>query len=264
MATRGSLRRSTDAADYQHLARPIAVMAKDYPRGAANAPHRHRRGQLIYAATGVVAVTTPAGTWVVPPHRAVWVPPETEHWIRTSTAAALRAAFVDPAVPGLPARCCVIAVSPLLRELLLRAAGLPLDYDEDGPEGRVMAVILDEFRALPVLPLHLPRPADPRLCRVCDAIQRDPAQTRTLAGWSRIAGAAPRTLARLFRAQTGMSFGAWRQQARLLEALDRLAAGVAVTAVALDLGYQSPSAFTSMFRRALGSPPTRYFAGSSR
>lgn len=256
--------RSTDSADYQDLARPIAVMAKDYPRGAANAPHRHRRGQLIYAATGVAAVTTPSGTWVVPPHRAVWVPAETEHWIRTSTAASLRAAFVDADVPGLPPRCCVIAVSPLLRELLLRAASLALDYDENGPDGRIMAVILDELRALPVLPLHLPRPTDPRLRRVCDAIERDPAQTRTLAGWARLAGAAPRTLARLFASETGMSFGAWRQQARLLAALDRLAAGERVTAVALDLGYQSPSAFTCMFRRALGTSPTRYFGGSSR
>ncbi|MDE1930863.1 MAG: helix-turn-helix transcriptional regulator [Alphaproteobacteria bacterium] len=256
--------RSTDAADYQDLARPIAVMAKDYPRGVANAPHRHRRGQLLYAATGVIAVTTPAGTWVVPPHRAVWVPAETEHWIRTSTAAALRAAFVDSDTPGLPPRCCVIAVSPLLRELLLRAASLALDYDESGPDGRIMAVILDELRALPVLPLHLPRPADVRLRRVCDAIERDPAQTHTLAGWGRVAGAAPRTLARLFRAQTGMSFGAWRQQARLLAALDRLATGEPVTAVALDLGYQSPSAFTCMFRRALGTSPTRYFGESPR
>jgi len=261
---RHPLLRSTDAADYQHLARPIAVMAKDYPRGAANAPHRHRRGQLIYAATGVVAVTTPAGTWVVPPHRAVWVPAETEHWIRTSTAAALCAAFVDSTIPGLPPRCCVMAVSPLLRELLLRAASMALEYDEDGPDARIMAVILDELRAPPVLPLYLPRPVDPRLRRVCDAIERDPAQTRTLAGWGRLAGAAPRTLARLFRAQTGMSFGAWRQQARLMAALDRLAAGESVTEVALDLGYQSPSAFTSMFRRALGTSPTRYFGDNAR
>lgn len=259
-----SLARSTNAADYQHVARPIAVMAKDYPRGAANVPHRHHRSQLIYAATGVVAVTTPAGTWVVPPHRAVWVPAETEHWIRTSTVAALRTAFIEPAVSGLPSRCCVMAVSPLLRELLLRAVALPLDYDEDGPDGRVMALILDELPVLPVLPLHLPRPADLRLRRICDALERDPSETRTLAAWSRVVGAAPRTLARLFRAQTKMSFGAWRQQARLLAALDRLAAGEAVTAVALDLGYQSPSAFISMFRRALGASPTRYFDESSR
>jgi AraC-like DNA-binding protein len=255
--------RSTDAADYQDLARPVAVLAKDFARGSANAPHRHKRGQLICIADGVMAVTTPDGTWVVPPQRAVWVPAGTEHWVRCPTAATMRALFVKPEVAGLPRRCCVIAVSPLLRELIARASALPVDYDEDGADGRVMALILDEIRALPALPLHLPWPADARLRRVCEALRDDPAEGRTLADWARISGASARTLARLFRKETGMSFGGWRQQARLLEALGRLAAGAAVTNVALDLGYQSPSAFTSMFRRALGASPTRYFAAES-
>jgi AraC-like DNA-binding protein len=255
--------RSTNAADYQDLARPVAVMAKDFARGTANAPHRHKRGQLICIADGVAAVTTPDGTWVVPPQRAVWVPAETEHWVRCPTAATMRALFVMPDVTGLPRRCCVIAVSPLLRELISRAADFPVDYDEKGPDGRVMVLILDEIRALPALPLHLPWPADARLRRVCEALKADPAENRTLEDWARASGASARTLARLFRKETGMSFGGWRQQARLLEALGRLASGSPVTTVALDLGYQSPSAFTSMFRRALGTSPTRYFAAES-
>ncbi|HTC17686.1 MAG TPA: helix-turn-helix transcriptional regulator [Stellaceae bacterium] len=255
--------RSTDAADYQDLARPVAVMAKDFARGTANAPHRHKRGQLICIADGVAAVTTPDGTWVVPPQRAVWVPAETEHWVRCPTAATMRALFIMPDVTGLPDRCCVIAVSPLLRELISRAADFPVDYDETGSDGRVMALILDEIRALPALPLHLPRPADARLRRVCEALKADPADNRTLENWARASGASARTLARLFRKETGLSFGGWRQQARLLEALGRLASGSPVTTVALDLGYQSPSAFTSMFRRALGTSPTRYFAAES-
>jgi AraC-like DNA-binding protein len=162
----------------------------------------------------------------------------------------------------LPRQCCVIAVSPLLRELILRAVELPLLYDERGPEARVMSLILDEIRALPALPLHLPWPADPRLKRLCAAIQEDPASERTLEHWADTVGASSRTLARLFRKETGMSFGEWRQQVRLVDALGRLATGQKVTAVAMDLGYQSPSAFTSMFRRALGEPPTRYFLES--
>ena len=160
----------------------------------------------------------------------------------------------------LPATCSVISVSPLLRALILRAVELPLLYDEAGPDGRVMALILDEIRAVPALPLHLPWPVDARLARLCAAIQDDPASERSLTEWALTVGASSRTLARLFRRETGMSFGAWRQQVRLVEALGRLATGQPVTTVALDLGYQSPSAFTSMFRRALGCAPTRYFA----
>lgn len=254
--------RSIDPGDYQDVARPLAAMAKDFPGGHEIAPHRHKRAQLIFAAHGVMAVKTTQGTWVVPPNRALWVPAETEHAIRMCGAVAMRTLYVRPGAGTLPATCCVVAVSPLLRELILRAVELPVLYDENGAAGRIMALILDEIRALPVLPLHLPWPEDERLRRVCAAIRAAPAAEHTLEQWGAAAGASSRTLARLFRKETGMSFGAWRQQARLLEALRRLAIGEAVTNVALDLGYQSPSAFTSMFRRALGRAPTRYFVES--
>lgn len=256
-------RRSTNAEDYQDVPRPVAAMAKDFADGSRIAPHRHRRAQLVFAAQGVMVVWTEQGSWVVPPHRAVWMPAETEHSIRSWGNVAMRTLYVRPDIAAtLPLRCCVVAVSALLRELILRAVELPLLYDEAGPAGRVMATILDEIRALPVLPLHLPWPADQRLRRLCWALRQDPSSERTLEGWARAAGASSRTLARLFRAETGMSFGAWRQQVRLLEALRRLALGQPVTQVALDLGYRSPSAFTFMFRRALGCPPTRYFMES--
>ncbi|HKW53958.1 MAG TPA: helix-turn-helix transcriptional regulator [Stellaceae bacterium] len=255
--------RSTDAADYQDVPCPIAAMAKDFPNGSRVPQHRHARAQLVFAAHGVMVVSTGQGSWVVPPQRAVWMPPETEHAIRTWGQVAMRTLYVRADLAAsLPAKCCVIAVSALLRELVLRAVELPLLYDEAGAAGRVMALILDEIRALPVLPLHLPWPADARLKRLCAAIQHDPASARTLDEWGRGVGASGRTLARLFRQETGMSFGAWRQQVRLVDALGRLAAGQPVTDVALDLGYQSPSAFTSMFRRALGHAPTRYFMES--
>jgi AraC-like DNA-binding protein/quercetin dioxygenase-like cupin family protein len=255
--------RSTNPDDYQDVPRPIAAMAKDFPDGNRVAPHRHRRAQLVFAARGVMVVSTPEGTWVVPPNRAVWMPPETEHAIRSWGDVAMRTLYIRADLAAtLPRQCCVIAVSPLLRELILRAVELPLLYDEAGPEGRVMALVLDEIRALPVLPLHLPWPQDGRLRRLCAAIEAEPASERTLEDWANGVGASSRTLARLFRRETGMSFGAWRQQVRLVDALGRLATGQKVTAVALDLGYQSPSAFTSMFRRALGRAPTRYFVES--
>ena len=252
--------RSIDAADYQDLPRPIAAMAKNFASGSRTPPHRHKRAQLVFAAHGTMVVWTAQGSWVVPPNRAVWMPAGTEHAIRMNGRVAMRTLYVRADLAAaMPAKCCVIAVSPLMRELILRAVELPLLYDEAGAAGRVMALILDEMRVLPVLPLHLPWPEDTRLKRLCTAISGDPASPRTLAGWGREVGASSRTLARLFRRETGMSFGAWRQQVRLVDALGRLANGQPVADVALDLGYQSPSAFTSMFRRALGHAPRRYF-----
>lgn len=253
--------RSTDRNDYQDLPRPVGAMAKDFADSHFIPPHAHKRSQVIYASSGVMRVQTPQGAWVVPPHRAVWVPAGVVHDVRMAGAVAMRTLYIAPeAVRTLPDECCVVAVTPLLRELILRAVELPLLYDEHGAEGRLMALILDELRALPVLPLSLPMPADPRLLRICKAILDEPSDTRTLGAWGRQVGASGRTLARGFVRETGMTFGRWRQQARLLEALTRLAQDQSVTTIALDLGYDSPSAFTSMFRRALGRTPSTYFA----
>lgn len=252
--------RSTDRNDYQDLPRSVGAMAKDFADGFFIPPHAHKRSQIIYASSGVMRVQTPQGAWVVPPHRAVWVPAGVVHDVRMAGAVAMRTLYIVPdVVRTLPDECCVVAVTPLLRELILRAVELPLLYDESGAEGRLMALILDELRVLPVLPLNLPMPTDPRLLRICRAILDGPGDTRTLGAWGRQVGASGRTLARGFVRETGMTFGRWRQQARLLEALTRLAHSQSVTTIALDLGYDSPSAFTSMFRRALGRTPSAYF-----
>jgi len=259
--------RSTNRADFETVPRPIGAMAKDFADGFLIEPHAHPRHQLIHASSGVMRIGTKQGAFVVPPHRAVWMPAHVVHDVRMAGAVAMRTLYVVPeAVAALPTECCVVAVSPLLRELILRATSLPLLYDEGGAEGRVMALILDELRVLPVLPLALPMPREPRLLKMCRAILDDPANPLTLAGWGKRIGASSRTLARGFQRETGLTFARWRQQARLLEALSRLAQGQSVTTIALDLGYESPSAFTSMFRRALGRTPSTYFgnAGAGR
>ena len=239
---------------------PVVARAVDYPSGHRIPPHRHDRGQLVYASAGVMTVITAAGTWVVPPQRALWVPAGTEHEVRATGRLAMRTLYLRPeAVPWLPEACRVVAVPPLLRELILRTTALARLDDPDGRGGRLVAVILDELRQLATAPLHLPMPEDPRLRRVARALADHPADARTLAAWAREAGASPRTLTRRFQAETGMSFRHWQRQARLLAALVRLAEGRSVTDVALDLGYDSPSAFIAMFRRALGTTPGRYF-----
>jgi AraC-like DNA-binding protein len=253
--------RSTNREDFQIVPRPIGAMAKDFPDRFFIAPHAHPRHQLIHASSGVMRISTPHGAFVVPPHRAVWMPADVVHDVRMAGAVAMRTLYVERDAIAAPAQeCCVVAVSPLLRELILRASAMPLLYDEHGAEGRVIALVLDELRVLPVLPLNLPMPRDPRLLKICSGILDDPANPLTLPGWGRRVGASSRTLARGFLRETGLTFGRWRQQARLLEALSRLAQRQDVTTIALDLGYESPSAFTSMFRRALGRTPSSYFS----
>lgn len=240
---------------------PITVFRADYPGGAELPPHRHRRGQLVYAASGIMTVSAAGSTWVVPPDRALWLPPGLTHAIRMSGKVAMRTLYLSrPAARFMPTAPAVLTVSPLLRELILRAMEQPRRYRADSPAGRIAALIQDELRLLPSLPLRLPMPRDARLLRLCRALLARPGDTRKLPVLARAAGASPRNLARLFQAELGMSFGAWRQQMRLLEALRRLAGGEAITQVALDLGYATPSAFSFMFRRALGAPPSRFLA----
>ena len=257
--------RSVNPADYQRVPRPVAAMAKDFPDGYHNPPHCHERAQLIFASHGAMLVTTPQGSWAVPPQRAVWMPAGLTHEIRMAGVVTMRTLYVRlDAAARFPLEPRVLAVSPLLRELILRACTLPIHYDEAGAAGRLMSLILDEIAALPTVALDLPMPRDPRLSAVCRALRRDIGSARTLSDWAGDAGASSRTLARLFVAETGLTFAAWRQQARLLAAMALLGAGEPITRIALDLGYESPSAFTAMFKRALGAPPSRYFPVADR
>ncbi len=250
----------TDPAEFSDNPRPVVTLANDYPSGYEIAPHRHARAQLVYASQGVMTVTAAAGSWVVPPQRAVWMPAGAEHAVRVNRAISMRSLFIRPAAaPGLPKACRVVTVSSLLRALILRAMSIPPLYDEAGPDGRILRVILDELRALPSAPLHLPRARDGRLARVTEALLADPADARGLDAWARAAGASPRTLARLFAKETGLTFRAWRQRARLLHALVELAARKPVTSVAFEAGYDSPSAFIAAFKREFGTTPARYF-----
>lgn len=257
----GSRKRSRRGIDYQDIPRPIGALADEYPAGFIDPRHSHARAQLLYAITGVMTVITDRASFVVPPQRAVWIPAQVEHEVHCRGPVACRTVYVSPdAVPGLPQGCRVIEVSDLLRELIVEATRLPVEYEITGRDGRVMALILDDIIASQTAPLHVPMPQHPRLVPICVAIVRDPAQDDVLDDWADIAGMGRRTFTRSFRKETGMSFATWRQNVRLIEALSRLAVGESVTRVALDVGYSSPSAFAAMFRRAFGVPPTHYLS----
>ena len=196
----------------------------------------------------------------MPPARAVWVPPHVGHGIRMTGKVELRTLYLDPDLaPIAGTRCRVVQVSVILRAAILRAVTFEQPYPQDGREARLTAVILDEIRAAEAAPLHLPMPADPRAHRLASKLLQDPSNRRTLAEWAGLMGASERTLERLFRTQVGVTFGAWRRQARLLRALEQLAAGASVTSAAIDVGFETPSAFIAMFRRAMGTTPARYF-----
>ena len=246
----------------EHTLRPVAAFASDMPANAAIAPHRHRRGQLLHATEGVMLVRTPDGGWVVPPGCAVWVPPATLHDIRMAGApVAMRTVFVEPGLRGgFWPHCQVLQVSRLLRELVVSAVDLPLDYPYGGREARIMDLILDEIALAPELPLHVPMPAHAGLLARCRQFIDDPAQPAALAHWAAALHMHPRTLARLFLRETGMNFGAWCRQARLLLSVPMLAGGASVLEVALAHGYDSPSAFSATFRRAFGQPPSALLA----
>lgn len=254
-----ALPRSTNPLDYQRVPRAVAAMPKDFAAGYEIAPHRHARAQLIYATAGTMRIATDDSVWVVPPQRALWMPTGVRHSIFMSGDVTMRTLYLRrDAAEGMPAVCRVLFVSPLLRELIVRATELPMHYDEQGPAGHVVALILDELHRERSLPLQLPMPRDKRLRRLCIALLAAPGDARTLDAWGHSANASPRTLSRLFVAETGLTFGAWRQQARVLEAMGRLGGGQAVTQVALELGYDSVSAFSAMFRRAAGVSPSAY------
>lgn len=246
--------------DLEKIERPVVGFSYDYRSGHCIPPHRHRKAQLIFASSGVMSVTTEVGTWVVPTHRAVWVPGRIQHKIRMSGEVHMRTLYLDQrAITDLPTECCVVTVSDLTKELILRVVSFKQPYPLGGREERMVTVLLDELATINATPLFLRMPQDSRLFSIVSALSDDPSNDRTLTQWSRDAGASQRTLSRLFLKETGMTFGRWRRQLRLLSALEKLAAGQSVTTVALSLGYDSPSAFIAMFRQHLEKTPAQYF-----
>jgi AraC-like DNA-binding protein len=261
ISNRTKIEYSDEISHVEGVPRPIVAVALNYPDNHRIAAHIHQRAQLLYASAGVMTVTTKNGIWVVPPQRAVWVPMGMEHEILTCGRLSMRTLYIKgDCLADLPQECRVVTVSRLLRALILHAVSLPRLYDLKGVDARIMSVILDQIRSLPVIaPLDLRIPQDPRSRKIYRALVDNPADNRSLEDWGRKVGACSRTLTRIFRAETDMSFRQWRRQFRILEATKRLGRKEPVTNIAFDLGYDSPSAFICMFKRALGRTPGQYF-----
>lgn len=244
--------------DYDLAKRPVVGLTDEYPAAFVDPLHSHDRIQFLYASSGVMSVVTETTSFVVPPQRAVWLPAGVKHEVSCRGPVSLRTLYIDPRYDSDPPLCRVIEVSDFLKALILEVVTFTHDYDIAGREGRIVGVLLDEIQAMPNAPYRAPMPADPRLLRVCKAILANPADQRDIDDWASLAGMGRRTFTRSFRSATGMSVAVWRQQVRLMEALSMLASGMPITSVAFDVGYESPSAFTAMFHRAFGVPPSLY------
>jgi AraC-like DNA-binding protein/quercetin dioxygenase-like cupin family protein len=253
--------RNTRVSAYEDTPRDVVATGNDYPAGTVLASHTHKRGQCLYAITGVLTVTTTEGSWVVPPRRALWIPAGAAHVVHMGGPTTTRSAYILPEAAekaGLPEHCTVISVSPLLHALLSEAVDLPAEYALGGRDDHLMRLLINEIATMPALPLNTPLPQDPRLAQLCHAMIQAPSLEIDIDTMAHKADMSRRSFTRLFRQETGMSFSNWRQQACLLAALARLGRGQSVTHVAIELGYSSTSAFTAAFRRTLGAAPSHY------
>lgn len=223
--------------------------------------HQHVRGQLFCVETGLIQVDTAQGSWLLPPYRAGWIPPGVPHEVRVSGALSGWTLLMAPSFcSDLPAAPCVVAISEVLRALAQRTTQWDKHAVFTPDQERMAAVIRDEILRAPHESLHVPMPTDPRLLRLARAILQDPGSPRTLDEWATFGAMSPRTLRRLMQAETGLSFGQWRQQVKLMQGLDMLARSFPVAAISDALGYATPSNFIAMFRKVFGDSPAHYFS----
>ncbi len=224
-------------------------------------PHVHAKGQILLALRGVLSCEADGGLWIVPPHSAIWIPGGETHAIRIAGKVQGYGAFIDASsAERLPPRCCALSATPLLRELLARAARLPMLYPSGGLEEHLVTLMIDEVAAAPIGDLHLPMPVDSRLREIVVAMLADPTAGGPMSNWARRAGMSERTFTRRLGRETGMSFSQWRQRINAMLALQWLAEGRSIQQVSAGLGYESPSSFVTQFRKVLGAPPGRYMA----
>lgn len=225
-------------------------MAKEFAPGSGTGLHSHSRGQLIFAVRGLMEACTADGTWIVTPGHAIWIPAGTVHDIRMHGHVSMRTAYVEGrAVDNLPENCIVVGVSSLLAACLVSLAQEPPAYNEAARGGYLAGLILDELVRAPAAQFALPLPLDKRLAKLAARLIANPASDLDIDGWSAQLGMSRRTLTRLFRSQTGMSFGTWRRRLRLIAALKELANGNSLPQVVARVGYKNTASFRSMIRR---------------
>ena len=240
----------------------VRSLSTNYSSGFQMASHQHPWHQLLYATSGAMTVSTERSSWMIPPARAVFIPAHTRHAIRMWGTVQMRTLYLSPAMTACESpECRVIEVAPLLRELILRAVER-MGLDSRTPhDSRMIGLLEDEVNqamaAAAGSPLVLPMPQDERALALAHSVLGQPLRTENVDDLAKQHGVARRTLERRFTVETGMSFGVWRQKARLLDSIRLLAEGASVTDAALDCGYASVSAFIAAFKGTFGYTPGR-------
>lgn len=231
--------------------------AVTHPPGHATLPIEPGWHQLLYAASGVMTISTAAGAWAIPPHRALWIPDSAAATITNRSRVVVRTLYLSSQIEALPYRARAITVSGLVRELVLHAVkASPLDLSKP-VDAALVTVLMDQLQHLPDAPLMLPLPQDPRATDAAALLMADP--TQSLEGLN--VGASRRTLERAFAVETGLTLGGWHRRARILHSLDTLASGGSVTTAASAAGYSTPSSYVAAFRHELGETPRRFLQG---
>ncbi|MDU9031508.1 AraC family transcriptional regulator [Pseudomonas mediterranea] len=244
---------------------PLKVRAQSIPARHSFPEHAHDWHQMVYAISGVLTVNTHSGSFVISPEQAAWLPTGLSHKVGSMFGAEFRSLWISHRIPsGLPGdHPTLFGVSPLLRALIIEAARIENEEDNDGYAGRITQLILDQLRRTTPISTALPWPRNQALVTLCEALYADPADPTEMDSWARKLGMSERTLARHFVNETGMSLRTWRRRLRLFRAIELLGDGLDVTRTALELGYGSTSAFVYAFRQELGSSPQTYMRGES-
>ncbi|BEV71399.1 MULTISPECIES: helix-turn-helix transcriptional regulator [unclassified Paludibacterium] len=238
------------------LPRPVLMRIEHRPGHSYVRPHRHPWAQFMYCSSGVMSVTTEIGSYVMTPDMGLWIPPNIEHSVEMVQAIEQESLYLDGELGArLAGQGGVVHMNALVRELIHEAGTYPVEYDEQGEQGRLIAVLIDQLSRLSLRDVLLPFPRDGRLQSICRQLIAQPACDHSLEDWAGQAAASSRTLSRLFESETGMGFRAWRQRLRLQRAMLRLGEGAAVSRVAAEVGYTSASAFIVAFKRFFGFPP---------
>jgi AraC-like DNA-binding protein/mannose-6-phosphate isomerase-like protein (cupin superfamily) len=246
----------------QTVARPVSALAKDHAGGYIGFMHANSRAQFLYPASGSMKVTFDSGCWIVPPQRAVWLPPGCLHRTGSIGPVQIRTLYIrtDACPFEAPGVARMIGVSALLRELILRVMDMPVEYDEKGQDARIIAALLGEIKWAAINPVGLPKLHDRRLQSMEEILLRTPNDRSTLDQWAKRLGVSRRTLNRLLQREAHLSFQAWRDQICAFSALPLMAEGRPLTEIASTVGYETAWSFTAMFKRVTGIAPSRYFS----
>lgn len=239
---------------------PLVAVGLDAVSGGYELPeHHHEKCELIYTVKGLLTCEADGHIWTIPPQCALWIPSGVLHRSWAFGRIESYALFIDQNLDvRLGGRCSAITVSPLLRELLFRLASSPAPYPSDGPETRLVPVVIDELNTARKEQLRVPMPADPTLRQLANLVLSNPMHKASVAEWAAQFSMTERTFSRRFSKEIGMSFVDWRHRAHVTLALQWMADGRNIKSIAFDLGYKSASSFITMFKKTLGQSPARY------